>query len=363
MSRTLLYVGTYTRPAPYLSTTNGQGIYVYSVDPANGALTYLSEAQGIDSPSYLEIDHHNRCLYAVSEVWGWEEGLCSAYRIDVQTGALSYINKQPTQGGINAYVSIDKTDHYVLAVNYWNGKSVVVFPIREDGGLAPLSDAVQHHGSGPVAARQDRSHAHCAVPDPTNKFVFVADLGIDKIMIYKLDLENGKLIPNDIPSLDLASGAGPRHFVFHPNGQFAYVIQELNSTISAMSYDSTRGALELLQTVPALPEGYTGDSHCADLHVAPSGKFLYGSNRGHDSIVIYAIDENTGRLSYVGHQSTKGKTPRNFAIDPTGAFLLAANQDSDTIVTFRIDPQTGLLAETGNIAPVPTPVCLKMIQI
>ncbi len=362
MSKTIAYVGTYTRPDPSLPGINGQGIYVYSFDSDSGALTLLSETQGIDSPSYLAIDATKRHLYAVSEVWGWEECTLSAYRIDPESGALTYINKQVTQGGLSCFVSVDKTNRYALVANYWSGKGVVVFPIREDGGIDPISSAVQHHGSGPNTVRQDRSHAHSAQTDPTNTYVFVPDLGIDKVMIYRLDHEHGTLIPNTVPSLNLPPGTGPRHFVFHPNGRFAYVIGELAATITALSYDQSSGALDALQTVSTLPEGDTGIKFSADLHITPSGKFLYGSNRGHDSIVIYTVDEHTGKLTYVGHQSTLGSTPRNFAIDPTGAFLLVANQNSDTIVTFRVDSQTGLLHEIGQIS-APTPVCIKMIEL
>jgi 6-phosphogluconolactonase len=363
--KTLLYVGTYTRPAPYLASTNGKGIYVYSLNRDTGELTYLSEIEGIDNPSFLAIDPQKRHLYATSEVWGWHEGLVTAFKIDPETGALSYLNKQSTLGSITAYVTVESTNRYLLLVNYWDRQSVAMFPIQADGSLAPASFSVEHTEPGAKVdpARQDKSHAHCIVPDPTNTYAMVADLGLDKIMIYRMDLEAGKLIPHTPPFLKMNPGAGPRHFVFHPSGKFAYVIEELASSIAALAYDSTKGTLEWLQSVPALPEGFDGHSHCSDIQVTPDGRFLYGGNRGHDSLVIYAIDPSSGKLSYVGHQSTLGQTPRNFAIDPTGTFLLAANQDSDTIVTFRIDRETGLLHETGFVAEVPTPVCLKMIQV
>ncbi len=362
INRILLYIGTYTRPAPYLKAANGQGIYVYSVDPATGQLTYLSETGGIDSPSYLAIDSTKRCLYATSEVWGWHEGMLSAYAINGDTGALTYINKQPTQGGLDVYVAIDKTSQYALAANYGDGQSLVMLPIRQDSSLNPVSSAVKHEGSGPTP-HQDRPHTHCVVIDSTNTYALAAALGLDKIMVYRLDLAKGKLIPNIASSVSLPPGAGPRHIVFHPSGPFAYVINELNSTLSVLSFHRTNGSLAVLQTVSCLPEGYTGESYSADLHILPSGRFLYGSNRGHDSIVIFAVDQDTGRLSYVSHQSTKGHTPRNFAIDPTGAFLLVANQNSDSVVTFRINQDTGELEDTGYIAQVPTPVCLKMIVV
>jgi len=366
MTRTLLYIGTYTRPAPYIASSNGKGIYVYELNQDTGEITYLSEIEGIDSPGFITIDQSKRYLYATSEVWGWQEGTLSAYAIDPATGALSYINKQPTLGSITAYASVDKTNRYVLVANYWAGKSAVVFPRRDDGGLAPARFSVEHSepGAGVDPARQDKSHAHCIQTDPNNRFVLIADLGIDKIMVYQLNAETGALVPNDPPFVKLSPGAGPRHFVFHPNGKFVYVIQELSSSISALTFDGASGKMEVIQTVPTLPDGVDHDSsHCSDIQITKSGKFLYGANRGHDSLVIYAVDENTGRLTYVGHQSTGGKIPRNFAIDPSDTFVLAANQDSDTIVTFRINQQTGELQDTGNVAQVPTPVCLKMIVV
>lgn len=360
--RILLYVGTYTRPAPYLGTTNGQGIYVYSVDPASGGLSAVSEMQNIDSPSYLTISPDKRHLYAISEVWLWPEGTLTAYAIDPQTGELSYINKQPTLGSINAYASVDHDNKVAMVANYWDGVSAVVFPIRADGGLAPASDSVSHAGSGVNAARQDKSHAHCILADPTNSWVYVADLGIDQIVCYRLDHENGRLVKHG--STMLKSGTGPRHMVFHPNGKFLYVIGELSSSIERLVFNSETGELTPMQSVPTLPDGVDHESsHCSDIQIHPSGKFIYGGNRGHDSLVIYAVDPQTGHLSYVGHQPTKGETPRNFAIDPTGTYMLVGNQDSNTIVTFRINQQTGSLEETGHVATVPTPVCLKMITL
>ncbi len=360
--RVLLYVGTYTRPAPYLKTANGQGIYIYSLDLATGALSPVGEMLNIDSPSYLTISADQQTLYAISEVWLWPEGMLTAYAIDQQTGALTYINKQSTRGSINAYTSLDRANHFAFVANYWDGESVAVFPLRADGGLVPASDSVLHEGHGIDPARQDKSHAHCVQTDPSNRWVYIADLGIDQIVTYKLDQQHGRLIPQG--ALQLEAGTGPRHFVFHPNGQFAYVIGELGSNITALSFDAETGALAALHSVPTLPDAVEhGTSHCSDIQIHPSGKFIYGGNRGHDSLVIYAVDANTGHLTYVGHQSTLGNTPRNFAIDPTGTYMLVGNQDSDTIVTFRINQQTGTLEPTGNVASVPTPVCLKLITL
>jgi 6-phosphogluconolactonase len=357
---TYLYAGTYTRPAPYLAQTNGKGIYVFRFDPASGELTQTGETLGIDNPSYLNFDPGKRRLYAISEVLEWPEGLISAYAINPDNGELTYLNKQSSMGWLACYVMVDATNRYVVLSNYLQGNAAM-FPIRADGKLGEASDTVQHQGSGIDPARQEGPHAHCIVIDPSNSYAFVADLGIDKIMGYRLDLTEGKFIFNS--SVDLPSGSGPRHFVFHPNARFAYSINELASTIAAYSYDSATGQLELLQIAPALPEGYAGHSHCADIHVHPSGRFLYGSNRGHDSIVIYGIDPTTGQLSTIGHEPTLGQTPRNFTPDPSGQYLLVANQDSDTIVTFRIDLDTGRLAPTGHVATCPTPCVLKMVEL
>src|SRR5258708_2764867 len=358
--KTLLYVGTYTRPAPYLDATNGKGIYVYEFDTTTGKLTRLHEVEGIDNPSYLAIDSQNRWLYAISEVWGWKESTISAYAIDKTSGELTYLNKQATQGGISAYVRVDRTDRHVLLVNFWEGKNAAVFDIREDGGLAPTTCTVEYSG---VGVHHDRPHSHCIELDPSDQYAYIVDLGIDKIMMYRFDAKNGCLTPNAAPNIDLEPGAGPRLVVFHPNGQFAYVMQEVIGAVTVFAHDANSAALRKLQTVSALPPGYSGPLQAADIHLTPSGKFLYGSIRKHNSIAIFTVDENTGMLTYVENQSTKGQTPRNFAIDPTGTFLLAANQDSDNIITFKINQQAGRLEETGHITDCPTPACLKMIQV
>jgi 6-phosphogluconolactonase len=239
---------------------------------------------------------------------------------------------------------------------------VAILPVQDDGRLGEATDVVQHQGTSVNPQRQEGPHAHSITVDPTNRYAFAADLGLDKIMIYRLDLTRGKLQPNDEPWAQVHAGAGPRHFAFHPNGHYAYVINEIDSTLTAFTYQSTNGTLRTVQTVSTIPGDFSGTNYCADIHVAPSGKFVYGSNRGHDSIVTFATDETTGKLTCVGHESTQGRTPRNFTIDPTGTFLLAANQSTDTIVTFRIDQQTGKLLSTGHVTEVPTPVCVQVIQ-
>jgi len=353
----LVYVGTYTRG-------RSEGIYVYRMDPSSGALEFASKATGLNNPSFLAIDPTQRYLYSVNEVSKFADkptGAVSAFSIDPKSGELTYLNTKSSRGTGPCYVSVDKTGRYVLVANY-SGGSVCVLPIQDDGKLGDATDFVQHHGSSVNPRRQEGPHAHSIVVGPANRYVFAADLGLDKIMIYRFDSTHGKLEPNDVPWAKVKDSAGPRHFDFHPNGRYAYLINELDNMLIAFVYDETHGALRELQTVPALPEDFAGRSYCADVHVHQSGRFVYGSNRGHDSIVIYRIDESTGKMTYVDHEPTQGKNPRNFAIDPTGTFLLAANQDSDNIVTFSIDKHTGTLTSTAHVAEVPTPVCLKMIR-
>lgn len=351
----LVYVGTYT-------SGESQGIYIYRMDPAVGELKPVGSVRA-DNPSYLAISANRRSLYAVNEVTefaGKPGGAVSAYSIDQKTGALRFENQQPSFGGAPCYISVDREDRFVLVANYVGG-NVAVFPLRRDGRLGAVTDVEQHSGSGANRERQQRPHAHSFILDPAERFAFAADLGTDKIMVYRFDGRSGKLTPNSPPWAQVKAGAGPRHFIFHPARRYAYVINELDSTVTAFAYDKVRGRLSVIQTVSAVPASFSGDNSCADIHISPSGKFLYGSNRGHDSIVVLEVDESTGRLAHVEHVSTGGKTPRNFCIDPTGNFLLAANQRSNTIVTFRLDRASGRLRPAGRTLEVPSPVCIKMI--
>jgi 6-phosphogluconolactonase len=367
----LVYIGTYTKretppvgQAKWTYEGKGEGIYRYRLSLSSGALEFLGATTGVINPSFLAFHSQRRYLYAVNQavtLGNRPGGAVSAFALDPMTGNLTFLNQQPSHGAGPCYVSVDQTDRYVLVANYRSG-SIAVLPIQVDGRLGEATTTTQHQGASINPQRQEGPHAHSIVLDPTNRYVFVADLGLDKIMIYHLDLDQGKLSPNDPPWIQVKAGAGPRHFAFHPGGDYAYVINELDSTIIAFTYDKTQGMLRELQTVSTLPEGFSAKSQCADIHVHPTGRFLYGSNRGHDSIVIFAIDQGTGQLSYVGHQPTQGHIPRNFALDPTGAVLLAANQNSDTVVIFHIDPQTGRLFPTGQVVEVPTPVCVKMIS-
>ncbi|MFN8520066.1 MAG: lactonase family protein [Chloroflexota bacterium] len=351
-----LYVGTYTRPAPYLATTNGRGLYVYDLDPATGRLTQLQEVGGIENPSYLCLSPDGRSLHATWEVLDWPEGLVSSYAIDPSSGALRYLGVQGTRGSVACYVMMDSRSRAALVANYWSG-SVALFPARPDGSLAEASSVDQHVGTGADPVRQDGPHAHCSVLTADDRFAFSADLGTDTIVGYRVDLDAGTLTPHT--SLALPPGSGPRHLAFAPDGRHAWVVCELASSIATLGYDAAAGTLSLIETNPMLPDGFSGESHCADIGVHPTGRFVYGSNRGHDSITMFAADPATGRLRLLGHRPTEGRTPRNFAISPDGSLLLVANQDTDTVVVMPIDPATGMLGATIAVNPVPTPVCLR----
>jgi 6-phosphogluconolactonase len=350
----IVYVGTYTGQG------RAEGIYVYRMDPASGALSPVQTVGGLNSPTFLALHPQRPFLYAVERQWseeGRSDGVVSAFAIDERTGALTLLNRQSSQGVSPCYVSVHPSGRYAFAANYASGH-VAALPIQADGTLGEATSAVHHEGSGPVARRQEGPHAHFVAPDPSGRYVLACDLGIDKVMVYRFDLTSGQLIPNDPPFGRANPGAGPRHLSFHPSGRFVYVINELDSTVSAYAYDGQRGTLELLQTVSTLPEGFAETNHPAQIVVHPSGRFVYGSNRGHDSIAIFAIDQETGRVAFIGHEPTQGKTPRNFNLDPSGTLLLAANQGSDTIVPFRIDQERGTLTPTGHVTQTPNPVCI-----
>ena len=354
----LVYVGTYTNKG------TSDGIYLCKLNLATGELTKFSSAKSQD-PAFLAIDRKRKFLYAANEIGefqGKKSGAVSAFSIHPKTGELTFLNQQATNSPGPCSVIVDKTGKCVLAANY-SGGSVSAFPVKADGSLGELSDLVQHQGSSINPNRQKEPHAHTIIIDDSNRYAFCADLGMDKVMIYKLDAKRGKLTPNTPAFAAVKPGAGPRHFKIHPNNKFAYVINELDETVTVFAFDKAIGALKEIQTVPTLPADFTGTSYCADIHVHPSGKFLYGSNRGHDSIVVYRIDASTGKLTVAQHQSTQGKWPRNFAVDPTGQFLLVANQNTNNVVIFRIDAQTGQLSLTAHTLELPLPVCLKIIPV
>jgi 6-phosphogluconolactonase len=356
--QTWVYFGTYTGE-------KSKGIYRARLDLASGKLSEAELAAEVDNPSFLALHPDGTFLYAAGEVSNFEGkpgGAVSAFALDRTTGKLTLLNQQSSRGGGPCHLVVDRQGKNVLVANYGGG-SVAVLPIDNDGKLQPSSSFVQHKGSSVNPRRQEAPHAHSINLDPAGKFAFVADLGLDKVLIYKFDAAKGTLTPNEPAFVAVAPGAGPRHFAFHPSGRFAYVINEMHSTVTAFTYDAARGALENIPLIiSTLPEPKLGNS-TAEVQVHPSGKFLYGSNRGHDSLAIFSIDQETGELTAVGHQLTGGKTPRNFGIDPTGAFILAANQSSDTVVVFRVDRETGKIIPTGQSIEVPRPVCVKFLPI
>jgi 6-phosphogluconolactonase len=364
---TLIYVGTYTESIRFgtgkILEGKGKGIYLYRFDSSSGAMQLLETTTGVTNPSYLAIDPSRRFLYAVNEFKEFEgraSGTISAFVIDPKTHGLKFLNRQLTHGTDPCHVEVDRAGKHVFVANFASG-SVCVLPVKADGSLGEACDFLQHVGSSIDPTRQRGPHAHSVIMDAAEHFAFVPDLGLDKLMIYRFEPTRGMFEPNEAPYFKAKPGAGPRHLAFHPAGKYAFLINELNSTLSVLQYDAARGSFKEQQVVSTLPGDFQGHSTCADVHISPDGRFVYSSNRGHDSLSIHAIDGKSGKLSYVGHASTQGQTPRNFAIDPAGDFLLAANQDSDTIVVFRIDRKSGKLATTGQVASVPTPVCVRFV--
>ena len=352
----LLYVGTYTS-----GPTKSEGIYIQKFNVETGELTPHKVISGVEEPSFLAFGKNKRLLYAVNETLeyeGMKSGAVSSFSIDERSGGLRLINKQPSLGGAPCHLSVTAKGDYVLVANYVGG-NVSVHPVNRDGSLGTSVDLEQHQGKGPNTERQEAPHAHSVILDGSDRFAFVNDLGIDKVAIYAFDAKRGTLSPNPgQPSYSTKPGAGPRHFKIHPNSRFAFIVNELDMTVSSLAFDAKRGTLSELQTIPTLPSGYSGPNSCADLHISPNGDFLYASNRGHDSIVCCKIDKKTGKLQLIEHVSSGGKTPRNFAIDPSGGYLLAANQRSDSIVVFKINKASGKLTPTGKSVNVPSPVCL-----
>ncbi len=355
----MLYVGTYTS-----GSGKGQGIYSFHFSEKGGELTPAKAASGVADPSFVVVDKSRKFLFSVNETLEYEgkkSGSVSSFTIDRKSGDLTFLNKQPSLGGAPCHLTVSANNRFLLAANYVGG-NVAVFPIGKDGKLGPSVDVKQHTGAGPNKDRQLSAHAHSINLDRNDRFAVACDLGADTLFIYKFDSETGELSPNpDQPSLKTKPGAGPRHFAFHPNGRTAFVINELSSSLTVLAYDEKRGMLAETQTISSLPANWNGANTCADIHISPNGRFVYGSNRGHDSIVSYKFDERLAKLELIEHVSTQGKTPRNFAVDPSGKYLLAANQNTDTVVTFRIEEGTGKLMPTGAIVSVPSPVCLRFV--
>ena len=355
-----VYFGTYTG-------AKSQGIYVSRFDLATGKLGAPELAAETKNPSFVTLHPNHRFLYAGGEFTsegGKKGGAVSAFAIDPASGKLTFLNQQPAAGGGSpCHVNVDKAGEHVLAANYGTG-SVVVQAINKDGSIGETTAFVQHTGSSVNPKRQAGPHAHAITLDAANHFAFVPDLGLDKVMIYRYG-PKGVLTPNEPAFGAITPGSGPRHIAFHPNGRFAYVINEMACTMTAFSYNARRGELKELQSLSTLPAGESVQPgySTAEVLVHPSGKFVYGSNRGHDTIAIYAVDAANGKLTLVGHESTQGKVPRCFGMDPTGAYLIAANQNSDNVVVFRIDPKSGKLTPTGQSFEVGAPVCVQFMPV
>ena len=355
-SELLVYVGTYTR-------TEEQGIHWLRLDMDTGKLTAAGKLAGQKNPSFLAIHPNKKFLYAVNEIGnfkGEKAGGVSAYAIDPYSGALTFLNQQSSKGGAPCHLVVDATGRNVLVANYTGG-SVASLPIAKNGRLRQASAFVQHHGSSVLVPRQSAPHGHSINVSPGNQFAVAADLGLDKVLVYGFDAKKGTL--KEAGFVKVVPGAGPRHFAFHPNGKFGYVINEITLTVTAFAWNEGQGKLAELQTISTLPGERSKGMSTAEVRVHPSGKFLYGSNRGHNTIAVFAIDQKTGKLKAVQHQSTLGKTPRNFNLDPTGKFLVAANQSSGDIFTFHINQETGALKPTGHSVKVPLPVCVKFLDL
>lgn len=347
-----VYFGTYT-------SGKSRGIYLARFDPASGKLSAPRLVAETTDPSFVALHPSRRWLYAVNETshfQGQPMGGVSAFSIDGKTGALKLLNQQPSAGTGPCFISVDKSGRCVLVANYNNG-SVAAFPIEPDGELGSLGTKLQHEGSSVNPERQAGPHAHFIITDPANRLALACDLGLDKIFVYQLDPSRAMLVANDPPFVRVKPGSGPRHLAFHPNGRFAYLISELASTLTAFAFDESSGAFTVLQTLPTQSEPTNPHNLGAEVQVHPSGRFVYASNRGHDTIATFACDPNTGRLTFIECHPCGGKTPRHFTFSPDGRWMIVENQDSDNIVVFRVDPETGRLTATGQDVELGAPVC------
>jgi len=352
----LAYVGTYT------TKTSSKGIYVFHFEAATGQLSAGSVAVETPDPSWVAVHPTGKYAYAANEAG--KTSTVSAFAVDAKSGKLTLLNQIPALGEDPCYLSFDKTGKYVLVANYSSG-TIAVFPILADGQLGEHTALIKDQGvMGPNKERQEAPHAHWIGVTPGNLFVFVADLGLDEIMMYRFDESKGSLVPHQPAFAMLDPGAGPRHIAIHPSGRFVYVVNELKSTVAVFSsaaQKKNQPYLVLKQHISLLPKNFSGRNDAAEIAVHRNGKFLYASNRGHDSITVFTIDETKGTLTFVARVPTGGKEPRHFAIDPTGKYLLAENQLSNNIVVFKIDPATGALTPTGQVVEVPSPVDLTFV--
>ncbi|HEX2394352.1 MAG TPA: lactonase family protein, partial [Bacteroidales bacterium] len=352
----ILYIGTYTEKEAHVDG-KAEGIYIYRMDAKTGSLSYLNTSPPTVNPSYLDISNDGKYLYSVNETGGDSNaGRVSAFRIINDYAGLEFINQVSSEGESPCFIEADKNGHFVLTANYGTG-NVSLIPVNTDGSLEMPTYTHQHEGKG-ITTRQESAHAHCIRISPDGNFVYSSDLGTDKVYVYKVTgntLEQSRFY-------QATPGSGPRHLAFHPSKYIVYSINELNGTIDCLHRDTISGELKRFQTVSTVSDDKGSQAGSADIHITPSGEFLYATNRGDlNNIAVFRVNNQTGELNLVTYQPVKGNTPRNFAIDPSGTFLLVANQNSDKIVTFRIDPVTGRLAETGIETKIPTPVCIKFL--
>ncbi|MCC6489793.1 MAG: lactonase family protein [Candidatus Hydrogenedentes bacterium] len=348
-----VFIGTYTGG-------DSEGIYLLTLDPETGQLTRVGIAAKTQNPSFLALHPTKPILYAVGELpadAAHPGGTVSAFRIDEESGMLTLLNQESSKGPGPCHAAVAPSGRHVAVANYGGG-SIALLPVQEDGSLGAASAFVQHEGKSANPKRQEGPHAHSVNFDRAGTFLFAADLGVDKVFIYRYDGDKGLLTANQPAFASLAPGAGPRHFTFHPAGHAAYVVNELDNTVSYFTYDAEAGRLDFVDAYTTLPDGFEGVNHTAEIRVDPLGNYLYASNRGHDSIASFLIHPDAGTLIARGHTSTGGKTPRNFNLDPEGRYLLAANQDSGNIVVFRVNPGLGTLEPTGSSVEIPSPVCV-----
>ncbi|HTH65681.1 MAG TPA: lactonase family protein [Gemmatimonadales bacterium] len=353
----LLYVGTYTE------STQSEGLYLVRMDRRSGQLRRVGSVAAGANPSFLALHPHGRVLYSVNELEKYQDkptGAVSAFAIAWDTGALTRLNEQPSEGGAPCFVSVDRGGQVALVANYAGG-SVALLPIEANGALAPAASVVQHTGKGPNAERQEAPHAHCILSDPSNRFALAADLGADRVFVYRLDVGGKSLRHVEGGDAVMRPGSGPRHIAFHPTLPLVFVANELDSTVATLRFDAERGVLSPQGTRSTLPAGWTGTNYPADIHVAASGRALYVSNRGHDSIAVFSVAESTGALALDQVVPTEGNWPRNFSLHPTGRWLLVANQRSDSVVVFGCDPQNGRLTPTRQRIAIPSPVCVRFL--
>jgi 6-phosphogluconolactonase len=360
-NQTYVYVGTYTQHYGHVDG-KGEGIYVFTYSATDGALSPVGVAPDITDPAYLALSSNQRFLYCVNETFeldGRPGGGVSAFAIDSGSGALSFLNRQPSHGALPCFLAVDATGSMVIVANH-DGPSTVAYPIQTDGSLGEASSVVPHVGASHQSGHPGEPHPHAVVLDSRNRFALVPDKGLDQILTYRIDPKTATFAPNDPPFVRVRGGTAPRHLAFHPSERFAFVTNEVGSTVSSFAFDGDTGALREIHTVPSVPASFTGPNHTAAIRVHPNGRFVYMTNRGHDSIASFAVDDATGRLTPLGHTPIDGWS-RHIHFDPAGRLLLVAHQNANTIVPFAVDPVNSTLTRTGAVTVMPTPVCLQFL--